>query len=367
MLRSRLGHVASPRHDRDCRTGLRRNKLAAVDRLREHNATLRDGELELRPFTENDWRDAEAWLTDPRVLWFSEADDITVRSLEEMKALYRAISASADIFLVVRDGTPIGDGWVQQTNVARVVDAFGDNTARVDLQLAADAWGQGIGSRAIRALTAHGFDQGHDLVFGVGIGDYNGRSRQAFLRAGFVPWRRVKTPGAAKTRFVHDLICRPDHFYGRAPVVAHPGADAIRAGDEPHGATIVVFRRAPALEILLLHRAAAPLDFDGDWAWTPPAGARFPAEPIDHCAARELHEEVGLDMQPSPVDRSGWAVYVAEVAAGAAMELDEEHDRYEWVAAAEAAGRCLPSIVGDGISSALEYLEEQFRATSTSL
>ena len=55
---------------------------------------------------------------------------------------------------------------------------------------------------------------------------------------------------------------------------------------------MVVYRR-PAIEVLVLHRTGSAIK--GDWAWTPP-GAPFPAEPIEHCAARELHEEVGLDL-----------------------------------------------------------------------
>ncbi len=201
-----------------------------TQRLREHDVELGDGALELRPFTESDWQVAEAWLTDPRVLWFSEGDDVQGRSIAEVQAIYRSISRTADIFLILRDGVAVGDGWLQRTNLPRIVETFGDNTARVDLQLAVDAWGHGIGTKAIRLLTAHGFESGFEFVFGLDIGDYNDRSRRAFLRAGFVPWRRVKTPSAPKTRLVHDLICRPDHFHGRAPIAEHPGPMASAAG-----------------------------------------------------------------------------------------------------------------------------------------
>lgn len=68
---------------------------------------------------------------------------------------------------------------------------------------------------------------------------------------------------------------------------------------------MVVYRRAPEVEVLVLHRSAGGAALEGDWAWTPPAGTRFPAEPIDHCAARELHEELGLDLQPQPVESAG--------------------------------------------------------------
>lgn len=66
---------------------------------------------------------------------------------------------------------------------------------------------------------------------------------------------------------------------------------------------------------MILHRTGTASE--GDWAWTPPGGARFPAEQIEHCAARELHEEIGLDLEPRVVtagDEAGWAVYAVEVA-----------------------------------------------------
>ena len=157
----------------------------------------------MRPFTESDWQVAAPWLTDERVLWFSEGDDVPDRPLAETQSIYRAVSQTANIFLIVDRGTPVGDGWVQRMNLARIIDRFGDNTARIDLQLMVDSWGRRIGTRAIRALTAHAFERGFDLVFGVDIGDYNERSRRAFLRARYVPWRRVKTRGAPKTRLVN--------------------------------------------------------------------------------------------------------------------------------------------------------------------
>ncbi len=121
--------------------------------------------------------------------------------------------------------------------------------------------------------------------------------------------------GRAPTAFVHDLVCRPALFRGTASVEAHPGKDRIRASDPPYGAAVVVYRRAPAIEVLVLHRTGTASE--GDWAWTPPGGARFPAEQIEHCAARELHEEIGLDLEPRVVtagDEAGWAVYAVEVA-----------------------------------------------------
>ena len=330
-----------------------------AERLREHDKTLVEGQLVLRPFTEGDWELVLPWNTDPRVLWFSDGPEIDSRTLDEVQAIYRGVSQAADVFVLEVDGRAVGDGWVQSMNLTRITAAFpAQRCARIDLKLAHDWWGRGFGSIALRLLTDHAFTSGYDLVFGVDIADYNDRSHRAFLRCGYVPWRRVQTAERPGTSFVYDLICRPDHFYGRAPVADHAGVDKIRAGDPPSGATIVVYHRLPRLEVLLLHRSALGAAYDGDWAWTPPAGARFPAEPIDHCAARELHEEAGIDGVPTRLTTSddNWAVYLLEVPEDAIVELDEEHDRYEWVTPSEAQVRCKPAFVAASIGAALRQV-----------
>jgi 8-oxo-dGTP pyrophosphatase MutT (NUDIX family) len=117
--------------------------------------------------------------------------------------------------------------------------------------------------------------------------------------------------------------------------------------DRPHGATIVVASRGPeGWRYVLLHRAHHGPAWDGDWAWTPPAGSRKPGEDITACAVRELHEETGLRASPQPVITGdvGWAVFALEVPWGTVAAVDgTEHDRLEWVTYAEACRRCRPA------------------------
>lgn len=128
------------------------------------------------------------------------------------------------------------------------------------------------------------------------------------------------------------------------------------APESPFGATVVVYRRMDAgVEYLLLHRAHEGPEYEGDWAWTPPSGARHPGEPIDGCAARELFEEAGLraDIRMVSAATAEWAVFVAEVPADALFTLhDVEHDRFEWVWIDEALARCKPRTVADGVALA---------------
>lgn len=133
------------------------------------------------------------------------------------------------------------------------------------------------------------------------------------------------------------------------PIASHP----------PYGATVVVYR--PTIrdyEYLLLHRSHEGPDHEGDWAWTPPSGARFPGEEILECASRELMEETGLQLRVDPIQRGNeeWAVFTALLSRPARIRLSKEHDRYEWVSLKQALAICKPARVGQGILDAAEVL-----------
>ena len=132
--------------------------------------------------------------------------------------------------------------------------------------------------------------------------------------------------------------------------------------DPPFGATIVVFRRATdGLELLLLHRAHHGPEYEGDWAWTPPAGSRLPGEPIEACARRELLEESGLDLDITPTDcgTAAWPVFVVEVPYETPVTLDAEHDRFEWVPCPVALERCRPDRALLPLQSAVRLIERR--------
>ena len=129
----------------------------------------------------------------------------------------------------------------------------------------------------------------------------------------------------------------------------------VAAGEKPFGCSVVVWRTGDGgREYLILHRRTSlGPDHEGDWAWTPPSGARHPGENPHDSAARELLEETGLELEIARAGVGGdeWAVYFAEAPTEADIVLDDEHDRFRWVTAAEAERLCLPAMVGESISA----------------
>ena len=134
------------------------------------------------------------------------------------------------------------------------------------------------------------------------------------------------------------------------------------AREPPYASCIVVWReQAGRREFLLLHRLApGGPDFDGEWAWTPPSGARQPGETAVEAARRELREEIGLALPLTPLpDRSATedvALFAAQAPDGAAVVLDDEHDRFLWLTLEEALPKCLPPVVATGLANAAAYL-----------
>lgn len=130
--------------------------------------------------------------------------------------------------------------------------------------------------------------------------------------------------------------------------------------EPPYGSMVVVYRFIDDdLWILLLHRAHHGTVYEGDWAWTPPSGARQPGEAIEVCARRELEEEAGLilTIQLTDCGDEEWYVYVAEDTEECIVRLiDQEHDRYEWVRTEEAVSRCKPERVSASLERAIVHV-----------
>lgn len=137
------------------------------------------------------------------------------------------------------------------------------------------------------------------------------------------------------------------------------------AREAPYGCAVVVYRRVAEtndVEFLLMHRHHHGAEYEGDWAWTPPSGARQPGEDITACARRELYEEAGLTLEPvlTGCGEDGWPVYIAEFNAAdhVVVIIDPEHDRYEWVDGMTGINRISPLNVKQAFINAVEYIQQ---------
>lgn len=186
--------------------------MGSVDgeRLREHSVTLRAGDIVLRPLTEDDWQTLLLWEDDPEVLYYSEGADVTGQSVEDLQRIFRPISQHAFCFLIERGGEPLGSCWLQEMNLPRILEREGGNDCRrIDLALARAAWGQGVGTAAVRLLLEFGFvEQRADAIFACDVGDYNERSLRLWRGLGFEEHGRHAQPPGRKARTVFDLVLR---------------------------------------------------------------------------------------------------------------------------------------------------------------
>jgi aminoglycoside 6'-N-acetyltransferase len=179
--------------------------------LSEHQIILQGEKVILRPMTERDWDIPLKWNSDPDVLFFTEGDDISSYSLKQVQEIYRHISQNATCFIIEFDRNPIGECWLQQMNLERILQKYpGLDCRRIDLMIGEKVfWGQGFGTEVIRLLSRFAFEQeGADLVFGCDIVDYNFASRKAFQKIGYQIDAEIPQPPNSKARYCYDLILK---------------------------------------------------------------------------------------------------------------------------------------------------------------
>jgi aminoglycoside 6'-N-acetyltransferase len=187
-----------------------------VDRLREHDVTLRRGHIVLRPMTEEDWDILLKWNTDPEVLHFAEGARVAEYSLEAVQDIYRGVSQNAFCFILELRGEPVGECWLQRMNLPRILERYpGRDCRRIDLMIGEKAfWGKGIGTEAIRLLARFGFERERaDMIFGCDVGDHNPRSLRAFQKASFEVCASIPQSPGAKARVAFDLLLSREKYW----------------------------------------------------------------------------------------------------------------------------------------------------------
>jgi len=191
-----------------------------MNKLKTHVIVLestgpKNTQIRLRPMTELDWDLLLSWNNDPEVLYYAEEDDISAYTLEEIKHLYCSVCEKAYCFIIEVNSIPIGECWLQEMNMERVLEVFPDlDVRRIDLAIGEkDYWNKGIGTTVIRMLTEYGFQRENvDLIYEPGIADYNLRSIKAFQKVGFdIVGMNQQEPGR-KAKTLYDLALTRERF-----------------------------------------------------------------------------------------------------------------------------------------------------------
>jgi aminoglycoside 6'-N-acetyltransferase len=161
------------------------------DPLRSHTFYRTTPRLRLRPATAEDWPVLVRWNQDPRVLLYWNDGDTRPWGLEKVQKVYRSIAERAFLFIVERDGRPIGECWLQEMNLPAILSAYPARPLfRIDLSIGEpEQWGRGLGTETVQALVEFGFrDQRAAAIFASHVRPSNVASRRLFERLKFEDW-----------------------------------------------------------------------------------------------------------------------------------------------------------------------------------
>ncbi|MCY3958213.1 MAG: GNAT family N-acetyltransferase [Chloroflexi bacterium] len=185
-------------------------------RLRTHQVTLRLGPVTLRPLTEDDWDFVVGWWNDPEIASDADSNEGPY-SLRQVQKIMRRISSHAYCFVIEFNGRPVGECWLQEMNLDRILRRHpGLDCRRIDIEIEKAFWGRGIGTAAIRMLIEFGFErEGADAIFAMDVADDNPRSRRAFEKAGFELYDTVSQPADARANASYDLVIWAKRHVGR--------------------------------------------------------------------------------------------------------------------------------------------------------
>jgi RimJ/RimL family protein N-acetyltransferase len=177
-----------------------------AEALRAHDVTLQDGDLVLRPLTEDDWHTLATWALDADVLFLAELEAVEDRTLEELQTDLRAASLRGVCWVVELAGVPIGDARLTPVEAQRVLDARTDEAMwRLEVALLPGRWGQQLGRRAARLACNHAFEALDADSVWAHLGDHNPRAIRMLYHLGFSDAGMRHQPPGRKAFRAYDL------------------------------------------------------------------------------------------------------------------------------------------------------------------
>jgi len=182
--------------------------VSVPPQLREHEVSLRDGAVVLRPMRESDWDLLFAWNNDLELQDYADAEPVESRTMAEVQGMYRGVSRAAYTFVIEFEEVPVGATHLQEMNLARLrAQLPGRDLRRIDIEITPRHWDRGIGTRAVALLLDFAFGrETADAVFAVEVADYNPRSRAMFEKLGFELVNELPQAPPVKATVAFDLM-----------------------------------------------------------------------------------------------------------------------------------------------------------------
>jgi RimJ/RimL family protein N-acetyltransferase len=158
------------------------------------------------------------WYANPEVLYWTETGEDIERSYDKdtVHQIYEYVSPNAICFLILVEGIPVGDCWLQKMNLDFVLEMYPKATdvRRIDMAIGEkDYWGNGIGSEFISMLAEFAFKNENVDVLHCMCGDYNPRSMKVWEKNGFKPVFKKKEPDYFKGKYeCHYRLTKDEYF-----------------------------------------------------------------------------------------------------------------------------------------------------------
>jgi len=183
--------------------------------IRKHDMFLKaENGIELVPLLDEHLPLLYKWNNDPEVVYWSDSGNFDVCSEEDVKGIYGIVSQNAYCFLMIYNGEPIGDCWLQKMNLTDIIEKHpGKKVYRIDMTIGEKAcWGKGLGSAALSALMKFAFTEEQvDILYLISC-DYNERSGRTALKNGFTECGKTHVYDSDRAKFEYLYLMDRDTY-----------------------------------------------------------------------------------------------------------------------------------------------------------
>jgi len=186
--------------------------------IRKHDIFLNaESGIELIPLLDEHLPLLYKWNNDPEVVYWSDSGNFEVCTEEDVRGIYGMVSQNAYCFLMMYNGEPIGDCWLQKMNLTDIIEKHpGKKVYRIDMTIGEKSyWGKGFGSAALSSLMELAFvEKKIDSLYLISC-DYNERSRRTAIKNGFTECGKTHVYDSDRAKFEYLYLMDRDTYLKR--------------------------------------------------------------------------------------------------------------------------------------------------------